>query len=107
VKLVSPFAPHIAEEIWEILGHGESLAYSPWPLHNEALTVEDKVNVVFQTNGKVRVEYEVAKGTAKEELEALARAHPKFKPYLESGEVIKVIAVPDKLVNFVVKPKAP
>ncbi|HKP95551.1 MAG TPA: leucine--tRNA ligase [Fibrobacteria bacterium] len=105
VKLVSPFAPHIAEEIWEILGHGESLAYAPWPEHDEALTVEDKVNVVFQTNGKVRVEQEVAKGVSKEELEALARSHPKFKPYLEAADVIKVIVVPGKLVNFVLKPR--
>jgi leucyl-tRNA synthetase len=105
VKLVSPFAPHIAEEIWEILGHEESLAYAPWPEYDEALTVEDTVNVVFQTNGKVRVEHQVAKGMSKADLEALARNHPKFKPYLDASEVIKVIAVPDKLVNFVVKPK--
>jgi len=105
VKLVAPFAPHIAEEIWESLGHKESLAHAPWPIHDEALTVDDTVNVVFQTNGKVRVEHQVPKGTSREDLEAIARAHPKFLPYLESSEVIKVIAVPDKLVNFVVKPK--
>ncbi|MEO6095392.1 MAG: leucine--tRNA ligase [Fibrobacteria bacterium] len=105
VQLVAPFAPHLAEEIWEALGHKQSLTYAPWPVHEEALTVDDTVNVVFQTNGKVRVEHQVAKGTSREALEALARSHPKFMPYLESGEVVKVIAVPDKLVNFVVKPK--
>jgi leucyl-tRNA synthetase len=105
VKLLAPFAPHIAEEMWECLGHKESLAYAPWPAWDEALTVEDTVNVVFQTNGKVRVEQPVAKGTSKENLEALARNHPKFKPYLEGADVVKVIAVPDKLVNFVLKPK--
>ncbi|MDQ3000425.1 MAG: leucine--tRNA ligase [Fibrobacterota bacterium] len=105
IKLVAPFAPHIAEEIWETFGHNQSLTYEPWPVHQEALTVEDTINVVFQTNGKVRVEHSVPKGTTKEEMEAMARSHPKFMPYLESGEVIKVIAVPGKLVNFVLKPK--
>jgi leucyl-tRNA synthetase len=105
VKLLAPFAPHIAEEMWESLGHARSLAYAPWPKWDEALTVEDTVNVVFQTNGKVRVEQPVAKGTSKEDLEALARNHPKFKPYLDGAELVKIIAVPDKLVNFVLKPK--
>ncbi|MDB5105043.1 MAG: leucyl-tRNA synthetase [Fibrobacteres bacterium] len=105
IKLVAPFAPHIAEEIWEALGHKQDLVYAPWPIHDEALTVEDTVHVVFQTNGKVRVEHSVPKGTSKEDLEAQARSHPKFKPYLDASDVIKVIVVPDKLVNFVVKPK--
>jgi leucyl-tRNA synthetase len=105
VKLLSPFAPHIAEEIWESLGHKQTLAYEPWPAFKPELTVEDTVNVVFQVNGKVRVEHGVAKGTPREALEALARGHEKFKTYLEGQEVIKVVAVPDRLVNFVVKPK--
>jgi leucyl-tRNA synthetase len=105
VKLLSPFAPHIAEEIWEALGHAGSLAYEPWPTYRPELTVEDTVNVVFQTNGKVRVEHGVPKGTSREALEALARGHEKFKAYLENQEVVKVIAVPDRLVNFVVKPR--
>jgi leucyl-tRNA synthetase len=105
VKLLAPFAPHIAEEMWEVLGHKESLAYAPWPKWDEALTVENTVNVVFQTNGKVRVEQPVAKGTSRQDLEDMARNHPKFKAHLEGAEVIKIIAVPDKLVNFVLKPK--
>jgi leucyl-tRNA synthetase len=106
VKLLAPFAPHIAEEIWEILGHGESLAHAPWPAFDAALVVDDTVNVVFQVNGKVRVEQAVAKGTPREALESLAREHAKFRPWLENQEVVKVIIVPDRLVNFVVKPKA-
>ncbi len=105
VKLLAPFAPHIAEEMWEGLGHKQTLTYSPWPAWDEAKTVEDTVNVVFQTNGKVRVEQPVAKGTAKDALEAMARGHAKFMPYLEGADVVKVIVVPDKLVNFVLKPK--
>jgi leucyl-tRNA synthetase len=105
VKLVAPFSPHIAEEMWEILGHKESLTYAPWPAWDEAMTVENTVNVVFQTNGKVRVEHAVAKGTAKDALEAMARGHEKFQAYLEGADIVKVIVVPDKLVNFVLKPR--
>ncbi|HLP41722.1 MAG TPA: class I tRNA ligase family protein, partial [Fibrobacteria bacterium] len=105
VKLLAPFAPHIAEEIWEHLGHTESLSHAPWPVFRPELTVEDTVTVVFQTNGKVRVEQPVAKATSREALEAMARSHPKFMSWLENAEVVKVIVVPDKLVNFVVKPK--
>jgi len=105
VQLLSPFAPHIAEEIWEALGRKESLSYHPWPKFQEALTVENTVTVVFSTNGKVRVEQAVPKGTSREELEALARANGKFQAYLENMDVVKVVVVPDKLVNFVLKPK--
>jgi leucyl-tRNA synthetase len=105
VKLLAPFAPHIAEEMWEILGHASGIAYEPWPAWDEAQTVEDTVNVVFQTNGKVRVEHPAPKGTSKADLEAMARAHPKFKSYLDGADIVKVITVPDKLVNFVIKAK--
>jgi len=105
VKLLAPFAPHIAEEIWQVLGHSEGISHEPWPRYDQALTVEDQVKVVFQTNGKVRVEHEVAKGASGPELEAMARSHPKFAPYLENSDVVKVIAVPDKLVNFVLRPR--
>jgi leucyl-tRNA synthetase len=105
VKLLVPFAPHIAEEIWETLGRKTSLAYEPWPAWREELTLDDTVTVVFQTNGKVRAEHPVPKGTSKDALEAMARSHPKFKAYLENQDVLKVVAVPDRLVNFVLKPK--
>ncbi len=105
-KLLSPFAPHIAEEIWQSLGHPETLAYAPWPEWDPALVAEDSVEVVFQTNGKVRVRETVSKNLSKEDLEALARGNEKFAAYLENQEVVKIIVVPGKLVNFVVKPKA-
>jgi leucyl-tRNA synthetase len=102
-KLLSPFAPHIAEEIWQALGHDKTLAYEPWPVWDEALTVDDAVEVVFQVNGKVRARETVAKGTAREALEAMARGNEKIAEYLKDAQVLKVIAVPDKLVNFVIK----
>lgn len=104
IKLLQPFAPHLAEEIWEIIGNKSVLSYDAWPVFNPELAVENSVTVVFQTNGKVRVEHTAAKGTAKEALQAMAESHEKFKPYLENMTIVKVIVVADKLVNFVVKP---
>jgi len=102
-KMLSAFAPHIGEEIWALLGHSSTLAYEPWPTFDAALTVDNEVEVVFQVNGKVRAKETVAKGTDKAALEALARANARVAEYLAGAEVLKVIAVPDKLVNFVVK----
>jgi leucyl-tRNA synthetase len=102
-KMLSAFAPHIGEEIWASIGHTGTLAYEPWPTYEEALTVDNEVEVVFQVNGKVRAKVTMPKGTAKEALEAAARGHEKIAEYLKDATVLKVIAVPDKLVNFVVK----
>src|SRR5690606_23602458 len=102
-KMLSAFAPHIGEEIWAALGHTQTLAYEPWPSYDPALTVDDDAEVVFQVNGKVRAKETVAKGTAKDALEALARGIAKIAEYLKGATVLKVIAVPDKLVNFVIK----
>src|SRR5690606_898433 len=102
-KMLSAFAPHIGEEIWAALGHTGTLAYEPWPTYDAALTVDNDVEVVFQVNGKVRAKETVVKGTAKDALEALARGNAKIAEYLKGATVLKVIAVPDKLVNFVIK----
>jgi leucyl-tRNA synthetase len=102
-KMLSAFAPHIAEEMWQVLGHKKTLAYEPWPSFDVALTIDNEVEVVFQVNGKVRARETVAKGTSKEALEAAARAQEKMAEYLKDATILKVIDVPDKLVNFVVK----
>jgi leucyl-tRNA synthetase len=102
-KMLSAFAPHIGEEIWAALGHTKTLAYEPWPSYDPALTVDDEVEVVFQVNGKVRARETVPKGTAKDALEALARGNARVGEYLTNAQVLKVIVVPDKLVNFVIK----
>ncbi|MFG5394044.1 leucine--tRNA ligase [Enterococcus faecalis] len=101
VQLLAPIAPHIGEELWQILGNEESLTYVPWPTYDEAALVEDEVKVVFQVNGKLRGKQNVARGLSKEELEQIAMNHEAVKEFIEGKTVRKVIAVPDKLVNIV------
>jgi leucyl-tRNA synthetase len=103
VLLLAPFAPHLAEELWSMLGHAESLAYHPWPEFDPALTVDDEVEIVVQVNGKMRDKLMVAKGTPSAELEALARSSDTVMKHTGGKSIVKVIAVPDKLVNIVVK----
>jgi len=102
-QLTSPFAPHLAEELWEKLGHSNSITYQPWPHYDENLAAENSVTVVFQVNGKVRAECTVPKGTSKETLESMALSNEKIKSYTEKTQLLKIICVPDKLVNLVVK----
>ncbi|NRE28939.1 leucine--tRNA ligase [Enterococcus faecalis] len=101
VQLLAPIAPHIGEELWQILGNEESLTYVPWPTYDETALVEDEVEVVFQVNGKLRGKQNVARGLSKEELEQIAMNHEAVKEFIEGKTVRKVIAVPDKLVNIV------
>ncbi|NSR80123.1 leucine--tRNA ligase [Enterococcus faecalis] len=101
VQLLAPIAPHIGEELWQILGNEESLTYVPWPTYDEAALVEDEVEVVFQVNGKLRGKQNVARGLSKEELEQIAMNHEAVKEFIEGKTVRKVIAVQDKLVNIV------
>ncbi|MCB0831948.1 MAG: leucine--tRNA ligase, partial [Bacteroidetes bacterium] len=101
VLLLAPFAPHLAEEIWEILGHDKSLAYESFPEFDPELTVDDEVTVVLQINGKVRERMMSPKGMSKEDLERKAKEH--LTKWLDSKEIVKIIVVPDKLVNVVIK----
>ena len=102
VLLLSPFAPHIAEELWERLGHPQSLAYEPWPQYDAAKVVDHKVEVVLQINGKVRSKVEVPTGTSETDLEALAREDVNIKKYLDGKKVQRTVIVKNKLVNIVV-----
>jgi leucyl-tRNA synthetase len=102
VLLLSPFAPHIAEEIWERLGHTKSLARRPWPAYDPAKLVESTMDLPVQVNGKLRDKITVsADATETDILEHAARAE-KVKPWLEGKSVKKKLYVPKKLVNFVV-----
>jgi leucyl-tRNA synthetase len=102
VLLLAPLAPHAAEELWSRLGHTESLAWTTFPEADPALLVDDSVEIPVQINGKVRTKLTVATGLSAADLEATARADAKVAELLEGATVRKVIAVPDKLINFVV-----
>jgi len=101
VSLIQPYAPHVAEELWEVLG-GARLWEQPWPEADPALLQRDVVEVVVQVNGKVRDRLQVATATPEAELVELARASRRVQAYLNGGEPRKTIVVPGKLVNFVV-----
>lgn len=100
VQLLAPIAPHMGEELWAILGNDGGISYAPWPTYDEAALVEDEVEVVFQVNGKVRAKSNVPRDLGKDELEKAALANEIVQEYIE-GKTVKVIAVPNKLVNIV------
>lgn len=102
VQLLAPVTPHIAEELWEILGNQEGISYVAWPQYDEKELIEDEVEIVVQVNGKVRAKLNIAKDLPKEELEKLALEHADILKNIEGKTIRKVIAVPNKLVNIVV-----
>jgi leucyl-tRNA synthetase len=101
--LLSPFAPHIAEELWQALGHDKTLAYEPWPRFDPKLTRADTIEVPVQINGKVRAKVTVSADADAAALEAAARADARVQENIAGKQVVKVIAVPGKLISFVVK----
>lgn len=104
VQLLAPFAPHLSEELWQTLTQsGESISYVAWPTWDEAKLVENDVEIVIQIKGKVRAKLVVPKDSSREELEKLALANDKIQAEIAGKDIIKVIAVPNKLVNIVVK----
>ncbi|RFU68710.1 leucine--tRNA ligase [Peribacillus saganii] len=100
-KLLSPICPHIAEELWELLGHKESIAYETWPAFDEAKIVDNEVEIVVQVNGKAKTKLMVPTDTPKEKLEEIAMGDNVIKEQIDGKTVRKVIAVPGKLVNIV------
>lgn len=103
VMILSPFAPHICEEMWEALGYDQSLTAVSWPSYDEDALVRDTVEIVIQINGKVKEKLNVANNLSREDLEKIALSNDKVKTLTEGKNVIKVIAVPGKLVNIVIK----
>jgi leucyl-tRNA synthetase len=99
--LLAPLAPHIAEELWELLGHEDSLAWEAFPEADPALLVDDTVEIAVQVNGKVRGTVEVAVGADADAMESAARADDRVAAALAGATVRKVIPVPDRLINFV------
>lgn len=104
VQLLAPFAPHLAEELWQAVAQtDESISYVAWPTYDESKLVEAEVEIVVQIKGKVRAKLVVAKDLSREELQEIALADEKIKSEIAGKEVVKVISVPNKLVNIVVK----
>ena len=101
-RIVAPMVPHIAEEAWALLGETVLIAEAPWPEVDESLLVEDEVTIAVQVRGKLRDTLTAAKGSGKEQLEALALASEKVQRSLDGAEIKKVIVVPDRLVNIVI-----
>ncbi len=99
--VLSPFAPHIAEELWEMLGHKESISFASYPVYNPAFTVEDSVKYPVQFNGKMRFLIELPKSLGREEVEAAVRADANTAKYLQGAAIRKVIVVPGKIINIV------
>lgn len=101
VTMMAPITPHIAEELWQLLGHEETLTYASWPTYEERYLVQDEVEIVVQINGKIRAKKQVSAGLGKDELQELVMQDEDVQQHLEGKTIRKVIAVPDKLVNIV------
>lgn len=101
--VISPLAPHFAEELWKEIGHKDTIFAHKWPEFNEELAASDMVEIVAQVNGKMRGRFEVVPGTSKDELEKMAKEFENVQKHIEGKKVVKIIVVPDKLVNIVVR----
>ncbi|NLF58766.1 MAG: class I tRNA ligase family protein, partial [Candidatus Hydrogenedens sp.] len=96
-------APHLAEELWERLGHTATLAYEPWPVWDEAVLAEDSIEIPVQVLGKLRGKVTVPADADQAAILAAAKTDPKIMPFLEGKTIVKEIYVPGKMVNLVVK----
>ena len=103
LQLLAPFAPHLAEELWEYLGEEPSIVNQPWPEAQKELLVAEEITIVFQVNGKPRGEGQFPKEINKETVISAAKGDPKVQSFLEGKEIVKEIYVPGKLVNLAVK----
>ena len=103
ILILSPFTPHICEEMWEHMGQSESLVSMPWPEYDEAALIKDEVEVVIQVNGKLKDKIFAANNSDRAELEKAALENKNIQTLLEGKTVVKVVVVPNKLVNIVVK----
>ena len=101
--LLSPFAPHIAEELWEQLGHAESITSASFPTFNAVYTVEDSVTYPVQFNGKMRFTVDLPKSAAPAEVEAAVRGMEQTAKWVGDQQIAKVVVVPGRIINIVVK----
>lgn len=103
VLCLAPFAPHLGEELWSFLGHEKSLAYEPWPVFDAAALVEDEIEIPVQVLGKLRGRIRVKSDATQAEMEEAAKANADVAKFLEGKTIVKVVAVPKRMVNFVVR----
>lgn len=103
VKILSPYAPHLGEELWQRLGHTKTIAYEKWPEVNEDFAKDEQKTIVVMVNGKLRGKFQAQAGTSDDELKKSAKNNEDAKKYLEGKTIVKTVVVKDKLVNFVVK----
>ena len=103
IIMLAPFVPHVTEEMWEHLGYEGSVHDQNWPEYDEKALVKDTVEIVVQVNGKIKEKLDIAGGLSREEMEKTAMENEKVKGLIEGKNVVKVIAVPGKLINIVVK----
>lgn len=103
IKMLSCIAPHICEEMWQKLGHAESISYAAWPTYDEKMLVDDEVEIAIQVNGKLRAKMTIAKDEDDEKVKADALAQENVKAHIEGKDIVKVIVVKNKIVNIVVR----
>jgi leucyl-tRNA synthetase len=103
VLMLSPMAPHIAEELWEVLGHSDGVFRQKWPAYREDLAREEQVEIVIQINGRVRARIMVESGLSEDDLRERALSDPRVAPLIAGRQIVKVVVVPNKLVNIVLR----
>jgi len=103
IKMLSVFAPHIGEEMWELTGHEGRLTHGPWPAFDPALAAEEEIEIPVQINGKVRERILMPTDTGEEEIKRLALENEKIMSWIGGKMIVKVIVVPKRLVNIVIK----
>ena len=103
VKLLNPVAPHIGEELWEMLGHNNTIAFEAWPKYDESKIVEDEKEIAVQVNGKVRATIKIAVDESEESIKEKALEEENVKRHTEGKEIVKMIVIKGKIVNIVVK----
>ena len=101
--MLAPFVPHVTEEMWDHLGYEGSVHEQSWPVYDESALVKDTVEIVVQINGKIKEKINIPGDLSREEMEKIAMEDEKVKGLTEGKNIVKVIAVPNKLLNIVVK----
>lgn len=103
VRILQPFAPHMAEECWSLMGNEESIYMTEWPSYIPAMTIDDEVQIAIQVNGKLRGTYPFLRGVTVEEVRATVEEKPEISKWLQGTTVVKEIFIPNKILNIVVK----